>query len=170
MKIKKAKTSWKNQGGSGKNYNTSSPICGTKGHRRGIVSVIHAEGSHSSSVKPFSARTPTASLWRKCTRKINMSKLTLGEALYFVTVLLKSTAISYTYLSWKAYYCQCEDKSCLTASSNTENNNNKIIIWKTKQIFKEVFFLLCWFWGWWVSSNKDWFYEYFRNHVSCPKR
>lgn len=45
-----------------KNYNTSSPICGTNGHRRGTVSVIHAEGSHSSSVKPFSARTPTASL------------------------------------------------------------------------------------------------------------
>lgn len=31
---------------------TSSPICGTKGERRGIVSIIHDGGSHSSASSP----------------------------------------------------------------------------------------------------------------------
>lgn len=31
---------------------TSSPICGTKGERRGIVSIIHVGGSHSSASSP----------------------------------------------------------------------------------------------------------------------
>lgn len=41
---------------------TSSPICGTNGHLLGSVSVIQAEGNHSSNVRPFSVSSPTANL------------------------------------------------------------------------------------------------------------